>query len=212
VQAFALAGVFLFVVLSIAYATFYRPLGVEPGEVGFTYSETLERAAVGLVLLGLFWSLVMLIWLAAGLAIDVLFGGTRWAWSKKTDRAFGGWGIGRDLPRSASSYALIVILAILFALLPYRSSQHASSVLRGEPVDATEVFASDNPLGLRAVPARIDWLSETPDQANTSGDLLYLGEAGGVAVLFEPETDEVVRVPLSAAVIRLLPPDTEGSD
>jgi hypothetical protein len=54
----------------------------------------------------------------------------------------------------------------------------------------------------RADPATVRWLHETPANDPLSGRcLMYLGQANGIAVLYDVQSRRVVRVPASEVVI-----------
>ena len=54
----AAAGLALYVILRLAYSTFYQPLGVSPEDLGFGYLDILSQAAVGFVVLVLVFGLL----------------------------------------------------------------------------------------------------------------------------------------------------------
>jgi hypothetical protein len=198
-----LLGLIVFVALQIAYTTVYRPLGVEPGEVGLTYADTLERAAVGLVLLFVIWVAFLAIYVITTLAMDLLIGAVLRLRARAGRKPLN-WKIGSELIGDTASYAIVISAALLFALLPYTSSQLSQDVRDGKAL-RPGAFDWGNPLGLRAQSAEVERLTDASDSQIPSRRLLYLGQADGVSVLFEPSSDEVVRVPSGSVVIRLLP-------
>jgi hypothetical protein len=202
-QLLTVLGLVVFVALRIPYTSFYRPLGVEPEEVGLTYTDTLERAAVGLVVLGVSWVVFVAIHVGASLALDVFKGGAARAVARARGKPPTDWRIGFDLVGSSSSYAVVVAVGLLFALLPYTANELSGDVRRGEAI-SPRAFDRDNPLGLRALPARVQWLAETNAQPIGSQQIFYLGQADGVTVLFQPSSDEVIRVPSGSVVVRLV--------
>ena len=55
----AAAGLALYVILRLAYSTFYQPLGVSPEDLGFGYLDILSQAAVGFVVLVLVFGILV---------------------------------------------------------------------------------------------------------------------------------------------------------
>jgi hypothetical protein len=97
------------------------------------------------------------------------------------------------------------VMVFFFVLWPELSRELADDVRAGEAVTPT-LFSRSNPLGLRAQPARISWLEgSAPEGLQSFGDkpLLYLGEGGGMLVLFDPTTDQALRVPNGAVLLSL---------
>jgi hypothetical protein len=104
-----------------------------------------------------------------------------------------------------ANYLLVFVLVILFLFWPGFSGDRSDDVKIGEAL-TPGFFSESNPLGLRAQPARITWLAESaPAGLEPLADkpLLYLGEGGGMLVLFDPATDQALRVPSGAVVLSL---------
>ena len=108
----------------------------------------------------------------------------------------------KDYGRRLAVFGLGTAIFALFLAWPALSRDLADEVKDGKAV--TPGFLSwTNPLGLRAQPARLVWLegSPTPVWRAHKRALLYLGQARGMLVLFNPATDQALRVPSGAVVL-----------
>jgi hypothetical protein len=89
--------------------------------------------------------------------------------------------------------ALLLIFLVLTQVNDLRGKIRA-----GEPVKKNWII---NPLAIRAVRGRVVWITTPPDRLEglSSHRVLYLGAADNVMVIFDPTTDTILRLPISAA-------------
>jgi hypothetical protein len=143
--------------MRIAYTTFYRPLGVEPEEVGLTYAHTLERAALPLVVLCISWLAFVAIFWGVGFVIDLAKSGASKAFARARGEPSSGWNLSLNLG-SIASYAIVVAVALLFAR-PMLGARFTST---GVPARSVRGGARGCGIGSR-VPQRLaPTPSETP--------------------------------------------------
>jgi hypothetical protein len=173
-------------VLAIAYfvsrlgqTSFYSRFGLEPDDVGLGRVETLTRAAVWLVL-------IAFVPLALALLASVF-------------------------NRSIAKWVLTAVLgALLFSLpfwVPHAYKHDANCVEAGKAVRpaglSTPLRIITNPLGLRAEPVQVQWIDGTSPPYDFGGEkVMYLGRAGGIAVFFDPRTEQTVRAPQNDILIK----------
>jgi hypothetical protein len=177
-----------YVALRFAYTRFYDTLGVAPEDLGLGKVDLLVRSAglvlasalTGVVLLELAVFVVFLI-----VAAPVILKGTldarprlRRAWFTR------GWKAG-----AVASVALVV------ALVTVGGPSVARLVEQGKAY-------RDWTVPWRADPATVTWLRQPPAGDPLSGRcVMYLGQANGIAVLYDVGSRRVVRVPSSEVVI-----------
>ncbi len=177
----AIAAIIVYSMFSILYDSFYGRLGVDPREVGLGFKETIA-GSTGVALLVVpavaltYWLTVLCI-RNASLPAMALLGVT-----------------------SVGSIVLLVFLAVQAG-----RSQPVRAVQEGRPVEPVTL----GPLmlvPLHAEPARISAIGKPPEQTRAIDDLrthrlVYLGASGGVAVLYDSDEQQVVRVHQSTALI-----------
>jgi len=183
----SLAGALMYVAVSLGHASFYGRFGIDPAEVGLGYTETLTRA--GRVFLP-FVVLVLMLGLVLGKGL-----GNRLLAS-----------VDRARVRSRVLRICFVALVVLAIWFPAWYGAQADDVARGEPLRPEPDRLRSlwlNPLGIRAEPVLVEWTSNDADEPYPFGSekVMYLGRADGVAVFYDPATDQTVRVPDSDVVI-----------
>jgi len=199
----ALLGVILYVYLTVVYDHFYSVLHVEPSDVGLSYATTLSRSS------GLIATVVAIV---AG-ALFLL------RWIRGSLR---GIGMALDLPSFAAvpTLALVAGVVLLWAgapLLAYpiteptrEASVAAKAVLAGQPV-APVRLGPIALMDLRAEAATVIPKGKPGDSPAVRDlakrrNLLYLGQADGTVVLFDPTAHQALRLPTDAALLRLSRP------
>lgn len=165
-----ISGVLIYGILSLGYERFYGRLGIDPAAVGLSYTTVLSRAT-GFVAIT---SLALAI--ALGLASIV----RNW------------WG-----ENPAPWIGLAIASALLFFLVIelIGSIRAADAVTAGRPVAPLSALGITE-LAFHADPVRIEPAGkegEAPaiDRLVSRTDLLYLGQANGIVVLY----DHQLRVP-----------------
>jgi hypothetical protein len=188
----AVAAILLYGFLAICYDRFYGSLDVDLNDVGLSYSTTLARSP----------GLVAAFLIAAGairgpsLGIAMLTG---------------------DPEKPPRSKIVAVVIAILFVLwlviwVPLAARGAADDVKAGKPVIPIWVgspFGRIPILIIRASPAVVEpagKAGEFPAVERLRGrKLLYLGQANGTVVLYDPNNDaeQVIYLPASSTVLRV---------
>jgi hypothetical protein len=185
----SLFGALAFFVTRLAQTSFYSRFGLDPEDVGLTYTETLTRAAAGLLLLLLFVGvIVLLMWLNAS------WGTPRTAQERR--RQF----------RYAAVTTAFLLISILILTLPPTYQNRAEDVKDGKAVRPAGITwrIFENPFGLRVERVHVSWIDKTNAAYDFGpGEVMYLGRARGVAVFFDPREGKqrTVRVPDGGIVI-----------
>jgi hypothetical protein len=195
--AITLAGIIIYSVLRVSYATFYGRFNVEPEEVGLGQTEIIAHAALGLIVLILWTGGVMGL---AYLGLRVL--GLR---PYRAPSSAPVWR--RALAFTSTPYWIIVIPTILsvalFVLisLPAQARSLADQVEEGETIRPPASIRSLD-LHVKALPVTLRSLGAGafPLQLR-SPSLRYLGGAGEVLVLYDWKTERVIRLPASSVVV-----------
>lgn len=194
-QSLTVLGALLYGFLAIAYAAFYNALGINPEDVGLNYVTTLTRSAglVTILLLALF--IIALAFIARRASINV-----------GPFYPFAADDIGPGLRRVLSAViaiALIVMVAYLIRLPPQAASL-ARQVEQNQPVRPIR-FLGLTMLAIRAEPARVTWLSDLQQQPRQliGYSVLYLGQANGNAVFWDPRGRHTIIIPTSNLLIEI---------
>jgi hypothetical protein len=190
--AFVIAGgLVLYGYLSISYYSFYSRLGVDPNDLGLSYTGTLARSSGFVVayLLGAFLLLPL--------------PSRRWyrgasAWAKRATRV--------------ALAISVVILGMAAGVLPGAARGAARHVEAGEPVGPVRLQL---PLlrmelvllAIHADPAYVEPAGKPGEfpavERLRQEDLLYLGQSTGTVVLYDPAAQEAVYVPAGSIVLHV---------
>jgi hypothetical protein len=241
-SAFAVVYAITFALLSLASELFYRPLHVEPAEVGLNYANLLAQSAVSLlVFVGVHAFVLAMLALAAGAgeAADesrgtravygwgFVIGTAVWVFAMLVIRlawddsaALAATGAGLVLTWVAGAY----YIALQTGLGAFRLRRHVlrylpaitAALIGGffgiahlDGVAARGGHTSDSILGVpfpwHAEGASIRWTGSPPQPVALRGCLLYLGQADGTAVLYNPAgRGTTVRAPSADLVVDVL--------
>ena len=193
IPAASIIGLLVYGLLRQLYAHFYGSLGASPEEVGLGYGETLALSGIAIL-----WVLV--------LPPLLVMAGLRVAPSLRR---------GATVDHRVQQLApLVAALLVLFGvgLLVWGTWEVTGKAYDGDAV--TSVNAGPlQVLGLRAEPATVWWLPDRAPAAPsiTSGDcFLYLGQANGTTVLFDPgpPTVQTIRVQTADVVVNVVRAET----
>lgn len=193
----SLVGAVAYFIARLGQTSFYHRFEVEPEDVGLAYSETLSRAAVGLLIVSIVAAIY--VWIASHFREDV--------YDPTAVRQPSGEYVS---PPSYTGVALgfaVVALGVLAVWLPITYPRRADDVKDGKALHPGGITyrVIKNPLALRAEPVRVRWIDDKAKgrYAFGSGEVMYLGAANGVAVFYDPrpEKRQTVRVPDSDIVI-----------
>lgn len=179
-------GLLVYGLLRQLYAHFYGSLGASPEEVGLGYSETLALSGIAVL-----WVLVLpplLVLLVLSLVPRRRRGRPVHQWVRLL------------------APPLAALLLVLGAGLLIRGTWEATDrAYDGRAVTSVNIGALQV-LGLRAEPATVWWMAsrQAEDPALASGEcLLYLGQANGTTVLYDPgpPTVRTIRVQTADVVV-----------
>jgi hypothetical protein len=186
-------GLLMYGFLSICYERFYGFLGVDPDDVGLSYTGTLARSS-GFVVVYL-----TLAYLVYGLARREIL----------DRRAMPG---GR-LARTSLVLTFVVVGGLVFAGViwpPLAAGLAADDVKAGRPVGPVLIPGPLPPLPVLAVhadPATVEPTGkpgDAPAAERLQGrKLLYLGQSGGTVVLYDATTQRAVYVPSSSVILHV---------
>jgi hypothetical protein len=188
-----------YVALRLAYTRFYDTLGVAPEDLGLGKVDLLVRSAGLVVLFAL--TGVVLLEVAASVVVPiaialVFFKGMRKD-TKKPEQGTPAAGPRRRPAWTARWWkaGAAISVALVVVLVTVTAPSVARHVEQGKAY-------RDWTLPWRADPATVRWLRQPPAGDPLSGRcVMYLGQANGIAVLYDVRSRRVVRVPSSEVVI-----------
>jgi hypothetical protein len=186
------SGLLMYAYLSVCYDRFYGSLGVDPNDVGLSYTGTLTRSS-GFV--------IAYVFLFALMAWGPLFARMGDARKRRAD------------PTSTPRFALPIALALSVAFsvlglsVPWIAAKAAARHVRaGGPVSPIRV-ASLSVLAIHADSAKVEPAGKPGDSPAAerlqSRRLLYLGQADGTVVLYDAAAQRAVYVPGSSIVLHV---------
>jgi hypothetical protein len=210
-----LVGVLVYGCLSMIYWSFYGPLGIDPSDVGLNYANVLSRAAalifvpfIAVVYVGLLVGLVRIIPPATEATVKLLrvrrkpfrTAATRRI-TPRADWSIPKWAMG------AVGIAIALLLTVLFIMQIIQASFLAASVRSGKPIrDSYVGWMQPALFSIRADPVTVS-SNGTADEApiveklSKRTDLLYLGQANGTLVLYDPRQEIAFYLPANTAVL-----------
>ncbi len=199
-----LGAVWLYIMMSLTYDAFYGPLGVDPSDVGLSYTTILARSTG----LGLLLS-ISIIGIVLSVIVDWIF---EWIGSGIQVRR-------RRAIRLSVNWFWVAALLLLFSILTTRDNitraGHAAAAVRqGRAVVPIGRFFTVLPLRAdpvaiqpageaKAFPAIAGFRCDPTDYLLPCDKLLYLGQANGVVVLYNATKDQSVHLPASSVVLRI---------
>lgn len=175
----ALAGIFIFGVLMLAYGQFYRELGVSLNDAGVEYGKALGGVA-GLTIVLLVSTMLVagVVWIAATLK-------------------------GGSVEFLPTLYCTFILLALAAAVaLPVIANSRADAVKTGKPVESVRIpVIGVEILATRAAPADVQLIQseEGTKLAQSLGalrpPLFYIGQGRGEIVLYDQPAQQAIFVP-----------------
>lgn len=182
-------GALMYGYLSICYDRFYGSLGVDPNDVGLSYTGTLARSSGFVVVY-----LLVVFWIGSGLA-DLI----------------SQWRARRHRVEAAVLFLLLgAMLLGVMLFLPWVARQSAEVVMRGEGVaPVPQPFTTVVPpvLAIHADPATVEPAGKPEDAPGAKRlrgrKLLYLGQANGTVVLYDSDAGEAIHVAASSIVLHV---------
>jgi hypothetical protein len=195
----------LYGVLRLAYLFFYLRLRASPDEVGYGYSQVLADELIGAM------ELVVLVALfLVPLGIVVMFSLRLFSRIKNKSRQdhdveIVDWTTkARKLILSCLTAAIPLVL-IGLPVLGWIEGEEAAKGYTVRNVYLSH-FITLPVLAVEAVPARVTWttINGSGEAAVTARQcLLYLGQANGVAVFYDVQSEESIRLPYADIIITL---------
>jgi hypothetical protein len=197
-----LSGLLMYGYLSLCYQRFYGSLGVDPNDVGLSYAGTLARSS------GFVFVYLLFVAYAIGAGpVAVRHVRTRWGMPHT-------WKI-TTIQWLSALFGFLIAASLSVTISEARDA--ARDVQAGLPVGPLQ-FAAENPFGggrllpvpilaVHADPATVEpagKLGDSPAVERLRGrKLLYLGQSGGVVVLYDAAADRAVYVPASALILKV---------
>lgn len=214
----AISGLLIYSIFSQAYDRFYGGLGVNPGDVGWSYANTVASAA---------GALILIIFLSAPFALTYLLGTFAFWMYEITplDRSQRYQAIIRRTARETSG-VFVISFVFVFAYIFYTFSANAAIgaqyISDGLSFDSVQV----GPVIVFAPHADTARVEEVPEKsANqrptsrtktratiqcgggideiSNRPILFLGETSSTAVFYDPECRRAVYAPTNSVVISL---------
>jgi hypothetical protein len=196
----AVGAILLYGYLSVAYDNFYRGLGIDPADVGLSYTGVLARSS-GFVI----------VCLAAAGTLAII--PTILGFGRPEERR-------KNPSRFTALFALIGIILSLLLIDPLLTAGDAARDVReGKPVGPIHIlgwpispvppvpFSRLPVLAIHADPATVEpggKRAEAPAVERLQGrKVLYLGQAGGAVVLYDPGDQQAVYVSASSIVLHV---------
>jgi hypothetical protein len=192
-----LGGLLMYAYLSVCYERFYGSLGVEPNDVGLTYTGTLARSS-GFVIVYL---LIFLLWLTGPLAMLRAL-----SMAKHDDSIHASE---RGERRFAYAMVLLPVAVVVWILSwPLSEAEDAARYVRaGKPVAPITSVLPITVLAIHASPATVEPAGkpeDSPAAERLQGrHLQYLGRADGTVVLYDPAAQRAVYLPSSAVIVHV---------
>jgi hypothetical protein len=203
------AGLFMYAYLSICYDRFYARLGVDPNDVGLSYTGTLARSS-GFVIVYVVFAVSLLLYV---LQFALVAGLRR---------------LSLSIGRARVWLFLCGVALILVLVWPFLASGNAAEhVQAGNPVAPLQLpTVPEWPfplpplpvLAIHADPATVEPAGKPADSPSVTRlryrKLLYLGQSGGTVVLYDATADQAVYVPAGSIILNVAncdakpPPDS----
>jgi hypothetical protein len=214
----AVVGVTIYGILVLAYSEFFQELGINPADVGLEYGKTLGGAA-GLTVLAFISG--ALIWALVYGAVFLTYAALRRARRARPSRSQSSDERSSDerwwtRPASLATIAAPTLTLVGALLLLHNiADMYADRVKDGRRIEPFRIgppVLDIELLALRAEPAIVQPVDNglptiPPSSGSAENDetpMLYIGQAKGVAVLYNPDEQQVVYVPTSAALVTTL--------
>lgn len=198
----AVTALLVWGLLSFAYERFYQALGVNPADIGFTFGAAVSRSVAFTV------AFAVAVALVAVVARLILAGPLRRL------RARAGWAgtfHSTDFALVLGCYVALGLLAIFAAVAvisPVMSytAKAANAATSGNAVRPLQLYGLPL-LAMQAEPATV----QPTNKARTlpgiwdlnDRPVLYLGQAGGVGVLYDADRGRVVYTPMDLVVLHV---------
>jgi hypothetical protein len=195
----------LYGVLRLAYVFFYLWLRATPDEVGYGYSQVLSGELVGAVELVVLAAVGISV---VGFAATILVRLSRWAIGKYQFTTVRLRLVDRPEMQRIAVWAFIVAIPLVLVGLPVVGWLEGAQAANGYTVRNVYLAGTIRlpVLAVEAVPATIAWTS-TPKsdglEISRRRCLLYLGQADGISVFYDVQSQESIRLPSAEIAVSL---------
>jgi hypothetical protein len=206
---FAVGGVLIYGILVLAYSEFFQELGISPADVGIEYGKTIGGAA-GLTLVAAF-AVLLLSFPAIGLAEVIRRGLGDPNWWPGRSVVWGG------------AVVLVAVLTLLYLLVKLHNvaDDYADRIKKGQRIEPYRLGIPLFDLELLAVrgePATVE--PAKPAVAKLLGSetmkgwqrQFYVGQAKGVAVLYDARRQRVLYVPTAGSLVTTVNCETKRAE
>ena len=198
-------GAALYGVLRLAYVFFYLWLRATPDEVGYGYSQVLSDELVGAIELVALTAVVISI---AGFVISILALLTKKVTVKYRSKPMLTGLVSKAKAQRIAIWSFAIAVPVVLVGLPVLGWLEGAQAASGYAV--RDVYLAGTirlpVLAVQAVPAKVAWTStQGLDGLNISGRqcLLYLGQASGISVFYDVQSQESLRLPSADIAVAL---------
>jgi len=194
-------GIAVYGLLSFVFGRFYGPLGINPAEVGLTYTGVLVHTT-GTIIVLLFFFLAPVLVLSWSFSTAT----PSWSWLRTI----------LQRPLISAGMMLAVLLLYVAYIQATWTGRAATAVKYGRPVTPTVTLGFPD-LPIHADPVLLLPSSkpgEAPeiDELSRRKDLLYIGQTGQTVVLYDPKGQHAVYVPTGDIVLQITNCRTKRAD
>jgi hypothetical protein len=207
----AIVGLTLYGLTSLAYDAFYGPLGVDPGDVGLTYSSVMARVT-GLSVVFVTCLILAILYPLTVRPLARYRARRRYA---QSDSGESHSKVVKVIPPLGGA-ALIIFGVLVITIGGMRDGHSAAlAVKRGQPVGPTGHFFTL--LAFRADPVSVEAIGDpkiaqsvtrfrcTPSSYTLlcRDELFYLGQANGIVVLYNSTSQRSIYLPASSIMLHV---------
>jgi hypothetical protein len=190
-------GAALYGVLRLAYVFFYLWLRATPDEVGYGYSQVLADELIGAIELVILTAIVIAVTI---FAINIILPLAKQATVKSPSKPMLTRLISKTKAQRIAIWSFAIAVPIVLVSLPVLGWLEGAQAASGWAVRNVYLAGTIRlpVLAVQAVPAKVAWTStQGVDELNISGRqcLLYLGQADGISVFYDVESQESLRLP-----------------
>jgi len=217
-----LFGVLLYGCLSTVYISFYSPLGVGLGDVGLNYGTVLSRASNYVYfLLAIFFTFALLpplITLLMEAARPHFTRPLSWRSIRQGGRAISRLGTlpmnefmralwqGTSIAGATSMACLLLLIGTIHSVT--NGDAAAAAVRTGRPIISKGYMLGPPMVPIRADPVSVSTAGKpndipVVDDLSKRTNLLYLGQADGTVVLYDPNQPHVIYLPANTSILNV---------
>jgi hypothetical protein len=190
-------GAALYGVLRLAYVFFYLWLRATPDEVGYGYSQVLADELIGAIELVILTASLIAITV---FAISILVSLAKHATVKYRSKPILTRLIDKTKVQRIAIWSFVIAVPVVLVGLPVLGWLEGAQAASGWAVRNVYLAGTIRlpVLAVQAVPAKVAWTStQGVDELNISARqcLMYLGQADGISVFYDVQSQESLRLP-----------------